>query len=728
MTSLFLASGCTAWLIVATAVAASPAAGSVPAPAGLSCELLQRPHEAEIFDPRPEFSWECGVGERVCRQAAYQIVVRRVPADGSAPTVVWDSQRVAGDQSINVEYAGEPLVAAAAYSWQARIWNEAGTASDWSPPQEFRMARRLSERRTALYPLEQISQAPTAVESRGPGSYFVDFGRAAFGYARLRLPASDAARTIEVRFGEKLKSGRIDRNPGGSIRYYATTALVPAGTTELTLRPPRDRRNTTGAAIRLPASIGVVAPFRYLEVDEAPAGLAADAFARIAVQYPFDDAAARFTSSDADLNAVWDLCKYSIQATTFCGVYVDGDRERIPYEADAYINQLCHYGVDREFALARHSHEYLLANPTWPTEWKQHSILMAWADYLHTGDVESLRNHYDVLRREKLLEAAETSSGLLDTSGDDYRDIVDWPETERDGYDMAPINTVVNAFHYATLDRMARIAAATGHDADAERFARKARALHARFNAALWSDSAQRYVDGLGSRHASLHASLFPLAFGLVPPERRASVVEYVKSRQMACSVYPAQFLLEALYENDEADHALELMTTHARRGWINMIRSGSTITLEAWDRIYKPNLDWNHAWGAAPANLIPFYLVGVRPLEPGFGSILVQPRPGKLEWFESRIPSIRGPIDVAYKRSATAVQLEVVVPGNVAATVAVPLTEGAAPSVVDLDGEATPVRLEGRHAWLDGVGPGRHVIVLPLKAAVTQATPTDAR
>ena len=29
------------------------------------------------------------------------------------------------------------------------------------------------------------------------------------------------------------------------------------------------------------------------------------------------------------------------------------------------------------------------------------------------------------------------------------------------------------------------------------------------------------------------------------------------------------------------------------------MIRVGSTITLEAWDNKFKPNQDWNHAWGA---------------------------------------------------------------------------------------------------------------------------------
>ncbi len=75
-----------------------------------------------------------------------------------------------------------------------------------------------------------------------------------------------------------------------------------------------------------------------------------------------------------------------MKATSFAGVYVDGDRERKPYEADAYINQLSHYAADSEFTIGRYTLEYLLRNSTWPTEWKFHFPLIAWADYLYTGN------------------------------------------------------------------------------------------------------------------------------------------------------------------------------------------------------------------------------------------------------------------------------------------------------------------------------------------------------
>jgi alpha-L-rhamnosidase len=64
----------------------------------------------------------------------------------------------------------------------------------------------------------------------------------------------------------------------------------------------------------------------------------------------------------------------------------------------------------------------------------------------------------------------------------------------------------------------------------------------------------------------------------------------------MACSVYGAQYLLEALYEMGEADAAVSLMTASTLASWTNMMKVGSTMTMEAWDVSIKSNLDWNHS------------------------------------------------------------------------------------------------------------------------------------
>ena len=331
-----------------------------------------------------------------------------------------------------------------------------------------------------------------------------------------------------------------------------------------------------------------------------------------------------------------------MKALSFDGVYVDGDRERKPYEADAYIQQLSQYGVDREFTMARYTFEYLTAHPTWPTEWNFHMVLIAWADYLQTGNADLLSKYYDTLKTKCLMELARPD-GLLQGK----EPIVDWPGGERDGYAMTTnASAVINAFYYRCLKVMTDVAKITGHDADAADFTRRADQVYESFNSVFWNTANQRYQDAEGKTHSSDHANFFPLAFGLVPEARRAPVTDFVRSRGMAPSVYGAQYLLEALFENGDADTALNLMTTNSSRSWLNMLNDGSTLTTEAWSFGAKGNQDWNHAWGSAPGNIIPRYVLGVRPITAGYGYILIQPQLGQaLSHVKGIVPTIRGPV-----------------------------------------------------------------------------------
>jgi len=69
----------------------------------------------------------------------------------------------------------------------------------------------------------------------------------------------------------------------------------------------------------------------------------------------------------------------------------------MPYEADAYIQQLGHYAVDREFTAARYTILFLLSHAAWPTEWQMHTVKMAYEHYLHTGDTELIAHIYNQL-------------------------------------------------------------------------------------------------------------------------------------------------------------------------------------------------------------------------------------------------------------------------------------------------------------------------------------------
>jgi hypothetical protein len=522
-------------------------------------------------------------------------------------------------------------------------------------------------------PVRLVEQEPTAVRTLAPGVVQVDFGRVAFGNLRLRPPAGATA-TLVVHFGEALRDGRVDRTPPGTVRY-ARSPVELAGGRPAIVAPPADRRNTEHpSAVRTPAEWGVVLPFRWVEIEGWPGALEPAAVVRrAAFSATWDDDAAAFASSDPVLDRVFELCRYSIKATTFAGVYVDGDRGRIAYEADAYLNQLSHYAVEGDTPMARDTFDRLIRFPTWPTEWSFQLVFMAHADWMHTGDRAWLAARYESLKPKLLLDRARGDGLLVSTREQIERgDIVDWPAGERDGFVFRPVNTVVNAFHLRALARMAELAAALGKDDEAREYAGRERAARQAFQERLFDAPRGLFRDGEGTDHASLHASLFPLAFGLVPAEAAPRVARWLGERGMAGSVYAAQYLLEALFEHGADTRALELITAPSDRSWKHMLDSGTTITWEAWDQRYKPNQDWNHAWGAAPANLLPRYVLGARPLAPGWTRVLVQPHPGALTHAAGRIPTPRGAIAIRWEKGAR-YRLAVTLPPGTSASVELP-------------------------------------------------------
>jgi len=525
----------------------------------------------------------------------------------------------------------------------------------------------------------RVVQAPVAISKIAPGVFLVDFGRVAFGNLSL-TPAKEhgTSSLITVRFGEALKDGRVDTHPPGSVRYAEVKVAVKGAETVM-VAPQMDARNTKAPAVLSPASLGVLTPFRWVEVEGWPTELGANQIRRRAV---FDstwvDDAASFRSSDPMLDQVWDLCHYSIKATTFAGVFVDGDRERLAYEADAYLTQLSYYAGDADPRISRATFDRLMKFPTWPSEWAPHMVFMAYADWMQTGDTAWLAAHYEGLKT-KLLDERVGPDGLVMSTPKLIRhgDIVDWPIRERDGYIFTSVNTVVNAFHLRALEDMTQLAQALGKTKEATKFSEQERTTQATFQEKLFDPARGLYRDGVGTDHASLHANLFPLAFGLVPAGQRPQIVQWLAGRGMAASPYAAQYLLQALFENGGDADALALITAPGDRSWRHMVDSGATITWEAWDLKYKPNQDWNHAWGAAPANLLPRFVLGAQPLTPGWGRALIQPHPGTLTSVEGRMPTPRGELSVAWKRDKY-FNLTLTLPPGMTAKVELPVLEGS--------------------------------------------------
>jgi len=158
---------------------------------------------------------------------------------------------------------------------------------------------------------------------------------------------------------------------------------------------------------------------------------------------------------------------------------------------------------------------------------------------------------------------------------------------------------------------------------------------------------------------------------------------------------------------------ALGLMTTNNVRSWMNMITIGSTLADEAWSTTDKANEDWNHAWGAAPGNLIPRFVLGLRPLAAGYGQVLIQPHLGTmLSFAQGTVPTIRGPVSILASNVPGQFQLLLNIPGNVAATVMLPATNTTA--ILDgavVSGTTSTDGLSNSWLTITNIGAGQHSI-----------------
>ena len=679
------------------------------APFSLRVDLLRHPDPSCRVNSRfPAFSWAITQPY----QSAWQILVasqkERLMNDSAD---VWNSGRKMGSSSTGVLSRGTALQPSGVYYWKVRVWDRDGKAGPYSPIQTFYTGEKLEDFSLPSFVLVKTLQQPVKTDRPDTGSVLYDFGRDGFSQVRLSVSSRNAGDTLIIHLGEALTpDGHVNQTPPGSVRYRMIKVPLTQGQQSYIPAIVPDKRNTAKNAILMPADIGEVLPFRYAEMADAPTRYHIDSVSRLLVTSAFDDGATTFTSSDTVLNKIWELCKYTIKATSFSGYYVDGDRERIPYEADALITQLSHYASDADFTMAERTLDYLIYHPTWPTEWSLQDILMAWNDYLYSGDLRLARKLYPDLKSTCLSTLAR-QDGLISTrtgKQTKLKDIVDWPQPgETDGFVFTDYNAVVNAFYYADLEVMAKLATALGNLSDAGYYRHEATRVRTAFQRTFFDPETKLVLDGEGAGHSSLHANFFALAFGLVPGEKMAAVISFIHSRGMACSVYGAQFLLDALARVNDQEYAVHLLTSTDKRSWYNMLREGASMTMEAWGQEYKPNQDWCHAWGTAPANYIVRHLAGIQPLTPGFGEAEIKPHPGSLEHAALTYATIRGDIEESFDNKRDSFTMSITLPGNTIGEVYLPCRSGRA--VIKMDGQVVKASYHEGYWEIRNVGPGRH-------------------
>ncbi|WP_343246523.1 family 78 glycoside hydrolase catalytic domain [Diplocloster hominis] len=566
-----------------------------------------------------------------------------------------------------------------------------------------------------LYPfssenaLRVVTDEPTKrVYQNTLGNVVIDLGKEVIGGLKVSLTSS-TQQSVGVHMGEEMNGDGTVKNKMSSLQggSYEDVWTLKKGVNAFETITMRN--------------------FRYVELIGLDDGTKAEILKEEnkgwikgwAIQQPFDENDSSFEATDGSdaatlMNRLYELSKYTIKATNQ-DLFVDSQaRERAPYEGDLLVNSNTSYAVSDNYSLARHSNEWLVDNPQWCNDYKLFSVEMAYWDYIYTGNTDSLTEFYNALGRKlttEVIEYEDSATGFIRPKGSQAGNsaLIDWPTSERDGYQGSYYDVVLNSEYVGIYDRMASISEAVGNSGDAQTYREKSAKLkdnlikyaYDETNGCFYDSLAQDYTP---TRHSSTHATAYALTYGVFTDQEMADrLCQFVYNNckdEFRGSVYVTYFILKGLYNGNHGEMAERLMTNPKVGTDVKTFASllddlNCTITPEAWGHKWKGNMTLSHPWGAAPGCSIVQGMFGILPTKAGFDEFAIKLQPGDISSASIKAPTVKGPITVSVENAGeegirtNQMKAVVTIPVNSKAKVYMPVEDNLL-TYLDIDGVKT--------------------------------------
>ncbi len=213
----------------------------------------------------------------------------------------------------------------------------------------------------------------------------------------------------------------------------------------------------------------------------------------------------------------------------------------------------------------------------------------------------------------------------------------DWlaPELSRN-YMAAHNGPVSNAFIVNDLKILSEAAKRFGFTDDARRYAEQLEKTRAAFINAFVNEDGTMKDDCQG---AYVMALQFVIPTGALWEKVFQRLTERLKAEGMKTGFFATQHLLPLLADHGEAELAYDLLLQENCPGWLYQVKQGATTVWERWDAL-RPDGTVNEEKMGDGENMVSFnhyafgsvgeffyrYILGIRPLEPGYKKIKIAP------------------------------------------------------------------------------------------------------
>ncbi len=311
--------------------------------------------------------------------------------------------------------------------------------------------------------------------------------------------------------------------------------------------------------------------------------------------------------------------------------------------------------------------------------WSDAAVWVPWALHEAYGDTAVLARQWGSMCAHVRRVAGKVSpSGVWD-QGFQFGDWLD-PDAPPDQpwAAKADPSVVATACLYRSARMVADVAVLLGEDAT------EFEALADRTRAAFGAE----YVGADGTiRSDCTTAYTLAIVFGLLSPElealagARLAALVAEGGHRISTGFAGTPYICDALARTGHLEDAYALLQQRECPSWLYPVTMGATTVWERWDSMLPDGsvnpgemTSFNHYALGAVADWMHRTVAGIAPLEPGYGKVLLAPRPGgDLTWAAASLETRHGRVAIHWSLAEGVLTVETTLPPGVSGMLLLP-------------------------------------------------------
>jgi len=419
--------------------------------------------------------------------------------------------------------------------------------------------------------------------------------------------------------------------------------------------------------------------FRYveMEVETKDEPLIINNFHSIFTGYPFQEKAS-FQCDDPVLSDIWKVGWQTQRLCTGETFYDCPYYEQLQYVGDTRIQCLTSYYVSGDTMLMRNAISSIndsrlsfgLTQSRYPSKDAQIIPPFSLLWIAMVSDYQKLCNDKKFVKSmiPGIVGVLDWYESKIDSTGMvgpcEWWNIVDWVHTDGWHKGIPPgleesHSSIINLQFVYALQKASEILEANNRMEQAKYYTNLGEKVKLAVYHSCFDKTKGLLADLPEKTTFSQHANLLAVLTNTIVAKDQKHIMEKVLSdKSLAqCTYYFRFYLAEAMGKAGIADQYISQLEP-----WKQMLDLGLTTFAEE----PEPTRSDCHAWSASPLYYFLSMVSGIKPNEPGFKSVKIEPNLGNLKWIEASMPHVQGEIKVSLQNGINNVlKGKVILPGS---------------------------------------------------------------